>query len=61
MARVKEQRGLGGGGREGVPVVREIISLTSMCAPFSLLTPATQSQASIIFEQTFSYSEFVIK
>ena len=56
MAGVKEQRGEGGGG-----VVREIISLISICAPFSLLTPTTQSQASIIFEQTFSYLEFMIK
>ena len=53
--------GEGGRGGEGVPVVREIISLTSICALFSLLTPATQSQASIIFDQTSSYVKFMIK
>ena len=61
MAGVKEQRGLGGGGRGGgAGGARNYLSYFNV-RPFSLLTPATQSQASIIFEQTFRYLEFMIK
>ena len=65
MAGVKEQKGWGvigrgGGGGLGGGGARNYLSYFNV-RPFSLLTPATQSQASIIFEQTFSYLEFMIK
>lgn len=58
---LKSREGWGGGGRgEGAGGARNYLSYFNV-RPFSLLTPATQSQASIIFEQTFSYLEFMIK
>lgn len=57
---LKSRGGWGGGRGGGAGGARNYLSYFNV-SPFSLLTPATQSQVSIIFEQTFSYLEFMIK